>query len=72
MAIEYFDAKETDCANMMVAEEDTETVGSNDVDFEKLLSVIPHLEKETPTKLDIVLEAITYIHSLQRKLMIKI
>ena len=58
--------KEKNFDRLTVTKEDTKI---DDDDFEKLLSVIPTMEKETPTKLDIVLEAITYINSLQSKLM---
>ena len=73
MVIENMDngVKVTNSDRLTVSKEDIESSVTDDADFEKLLSVIPTLDKETPTKLDIVLEAITYINSLQSKLLIE-
>ena len=75
MVIENMDNKDvkvTKSDRLSASKEDIESSANDDADFDKLLSVIPTLDKETPTKLDIVLEAITYINSLQSKLLIEL
>ena len=40
-----------------------------EVEFDKLQSMLPYLTSKSTTQLDIVLEAITYINMLQDKLL---
>merc|ERR1719483_1133212 len=42
---------------------------SEEVEFDKLQSMLPYLTSKSTTQLDIVLEAITYINMLQNKLL---
>merc|ERR1712123_466161 len=42
---------------------------SEEVEFDKLQSMLPYLTSKSTTQLDIVLEAITYINMLQDKLL---
>ena len=42
--------KETNHNKLTVPKEDNKADVTDDADFDKLLSVIPHLEKETPSK----------------------
>merc|ERR1712204_49465 len=42
---------------------------NEEVEFDKLQSMLPYLTKKSTTQLDIVLEAITYINMLQDKLL---
>ena len=42
---------------------------NEEVEFDKLQSMLPYLTSKSTTQLDIVLEAITYINMLQDKLL---
>ena len=42
---------------------------NEEVEFDKLQSMLPYLTSKSTTQLDIVLEAITYINMLQNKLL---
>merc|ERR1712106_605265 len=42
---------------------------SEELEFDKLQSMLPYLTSKSTTQLDIVLEAITYINMLQDKLL---
>ena len=45
------------------------TTENEEVEFDKLQSMLPYLTSKSTTQLDIVLEAITYINMLQDKLL---
>merc|ERR1712106_361760 len=42
---------------------------NEEVEFDKLQSMLPYLTRKSTTQLDIVMEAITYINMLQAKLL---
>ena len=46
-------------------------LGSEEAYFDKLQSLIPYLSTKSATKLDILLETITYINMMQNKLLQK-